>query len=112
MPFEPLVNYIFRNNGDFTFSKYNEEWGITERGYSNGVAYADLDNDGDLELIVNNIDGEALIYKNNAVENKSGNYLKVEFEGTTQIKWELVQLLLSGHDGRNADGRTHFIKGL
>jgi enediyne biosynthesis protein E4 len=86
MPFKTLVNYIYKNNGDLTFSKYNEEWGIKDEGYSNGVAYADLDNDGDLELIVNNIDGEASIYKNNASEKKSGNYLKVEFEGTSSNK--------------------------
>jgi hypothetical protein len=86
MPFKPLANNIYKNNGDLTFSKYNEEWGIKEEGYSNGVAYADLDNDGDLELIVNNIDGKASIYKNNASEKKSGNYLKVEFEGTTSNK--------------------------
>jgi enediyne biosynthesis protein E4 len=86
MPCKPLVNYIFKNNGDLTFSKYNKEWGIKEESYSNGVAYADLDNDGDLELIVNNIDGEALVYKNNARENKLGNYLKVEFEGSPRNK--------------------------
>ena len=86
MPFKPLTNYIFRNNGDLTFKRCNKEWNISETSYSNGVAYADLDNDGDLELIVNNIDEEAFIYKNNAVEKKSGNYLKVEFEGTAANK--------------------------
>jgi len=86
MPFKKLTSNIFRNNGDLTFSKHNTEWGVTETGYSNGTAYADLDNDGDLELIVNNIDGEAFIYKNNASENKSGNYLKVAFEGTPSNK--------------------------
>jgi hypothetical protein len=86
MPFKKLTCNIFRNNGDLTFSKQNAEWGITETGYSNGVAYADLDNDGDLDLIVNNIDGGAFIYKNNACEKKMGNYLKVAFEGTPSNK--------------------------
>jgi hypothetical protein len=86
MPYKPLTNYIFRNNGDLTFKRYNKEWNITETSYSNGVAYADLDNDGDLEIIVNNIDQKALVYKNNAVETKSGNYLKVKFEGTNANK--------------------------
>ncbi len=52
MPFKQLPCYIFRNNGDLTFSKQNTEWGVTETGYSNGTAYADLDNDGDLDLFI------------------------------------------------------------
>ena len=86
MPSKPLTNYIFRNNGDLTFTRYNKQWNITEPSFSNGVAYADLDNDGDLDLIVNNIDQKALIYKDNASETKSGNYLKIKFDGTSNNK--------------------------
>jgi hypothetical protein len=100
MPFKPLVNYIFRNNGDLTFNRYNEQWGISETSYSNGVAYADLDNDGDLELIVNNIDEKALIYKNNAVEKKSGNYLKVQFEGTASNMMGIGSIVNVWIDGK------------
>jgi enediyne biosynthesis protein E4 len=84
MPAQPLVNYIFRNNSDLTFTHCSKEWGLKEKSYSNGCAYADLDNDGDLELIVNNIDQEALIYKNNARELGMGNYLKISFKGPLQ----------------------------
>ena len=100
MPFKQLTNYIFRNNGDLTFSKHNTEWGIKETSYSNGAAYADLDNDGDLELIVNNIDGEAFIYKNNASEKKSGNYLKVEFEGTPANKMGIGSVVTIWNEGK------------
>lgn len=100
MPSKPLANYIFRNNGDLTFTRYNEQWNITEPGFSNGVAYADLDNDGDLDLVVNNIDGEAFIYKNNSREKQLGNYLKVVFEGTPSNKMgigSIVTILTGGN---------------
>ena len=100
MPYKPLANYIFRNNGDFTFSRYNKQWNITEPSFSNGVAYADLDNDGDLDLIVNNIDQEALIYKNNARETKSGNYLKIEFDGPPKNKLGIGSVVTIWHNGK------------
>jgi hypothetical protein len=100
MPFKQLTNSIFRNNGNLTFSKQNTEWGITEKGFSNGVAYADLDNDGDLELIVNNIDGEAFIYKNNAREKKLGNYLKIKFDGTPKNKMGIGSVVTIWHNGK------------
>jgi hypothetical protein len=100
MPFQQLTSCIFRNNGDLTFSKQNNEWGIREKGYSNGAAYADLDNDGDPDLIVNNIDGEAFIYKNNASEKKSGNYLKVAFEGTPGNKMGIGSVVTIWTEGK------------
>ncbi len=76
IPSEPISNYIFQNNQDFTFSKTNKAWGLDNMiGFSNGVAYADLDNDGQLDLIVNNIDQPAYIYKNNL--NEASNYIKL-----------------------------------
>ncbi len=81
MPSVALPNYMFRNNGDLTFTRKNREWGMPEATFSNGVTYADLDNDGDLELIVNNIDQPALVYRNYAREKAAGNYLKVQFMG-------------------------------
>ena len=100
MPYKPLTNYVFRNNRDLTFSRYNTEWNVKETSYSNGVAYADLDNDGDLELIVNNIDEETFIYKNLASEKKFGNYLKVEFEGTAANKMGIGSAVTIWHQGK------------
>ena len=100
MPSQPLVNYIYRNNGDLTFAHYSKEWGISEKSYSNGAAYADLDNDGDLELIVNNIDEEAFLYKNNARENNLGNFIKIDFKGPPGNKMGIGSTVTIWLDGK------------
>ncbi|MGB3776121.1 MAG: CRTAC1 family protein, partial [Leeuwenhoekiella sp.] len=69
MPSEKLQNYAFKNNGDLTFSKSSENWGLNLAINSNGVAYGDLDNDGDLDLVINNLEDEASVYRNNATTN-------------------------------------------
>ncbi|MCK4992465.1 MAG: VCBS repeat-containing protein, partial [Bacteroidales bacterium] len=66
MPLQPDINHLFKNNGDLTFTSMGESWGFDTPDYSNGSTYADLDNDGDLDLVVNNINGPASIYRNNA----------------------------------------------
>ena len=58
------MNYLFKNNGDLHFYRCKQQWGINIPSNSNGAAYADLDNDGDLDLIVNNINQPAFIYRN------------------------------------------------
>ncbi|QHT69860.1 VCBS repeat-containing protein [Rhodocytophaga rosea] len=75
-------NYIFRNKGDLTFEDKSLTWGMSEPGYSNGAAYADLDQDGDLDLVVNNIDQKASIYRNNADKVLTHTYLQIELIGT------------------------------
>ena len=80
MPEVMYPNFMFQNNGDLTFSDITKDWGLSQPTYANGCAYADLDNDGDLELILNNIDQPVFIYQNNAVEQKRGNFLQVEFK--------------------------------
>ncbi len=81
IPSEKVDNYIFRNKEGFTFEKVNEEWGLSYDGFSNGAAYADFDNDGDLDLVINNIDEESVIFQNNTSELEDGHYLKIKFSG-------------------------------
>ena len=82
IPSEKIDNFMFRNKGEFNFEQVNEKWGITYEGFSNGVAYADLDNDGDLEIITNNIDDEATIFNNRSSE--INNYIKFQFKGDSK----------------------------
>ncbi|TDD99371.1 VCBS repeat-containing protein [Flavobacterium cellulosilyticum] len=77
MPSEKLSNYGYKNNGDLTFTNTTESWGLDKKVNSNGVAYADLDNDGDLDLIVNNISEKASVYKNNS----TGNFVNIKLIG-------------------------------
>lgn len=77
-PTEKLPNYIYQNNGDLTFSDRTQDWGFEVPTLSNGAAYADFDNDGDLDLIINNIDSNAMLLKNNVVEFGKGNFLRFQ----------------------------------
>ncbi|MBX2842819.1 MAG: VCBS repeat-containing protein [Flammeovirgaceae bacterium] len=76
-PSEKLQNYAFKNNGDLTFQKVNSDWGFDEKLFSNGSAYADLDNDGDLDLVINNVNDLASIYENKASDKNNHNYLRI-----------------------------------
>ncbi|MFD2520613.1 VCBS repeat-containing protein [Emticicia soli] len=82
VPEIPLRNYAYRNIGNLAFEDLSESWGLNELSYANGAVYTDLDNDGDLDLIVNNVDSEASIFINSSVQQNQNLSLKVNFEGS------------------------------
>ena len=82
IPEEPIKNYAFKNNGDLSFKNVTDSWGFTEKTFSNGCAYSDLDNDGDLDLVINNIDDQVSIYENKLSSLSKANYIQFELNDT------------------------------
>ncbi|MEB0263414.1 MULTISPECIES: VCBS repeat-containing protein [unclassified Mucilaginibacter] len=84
MPSTSLPNYVFKNNHNLTFTKKQVEWGLNDPGISSSAVYVDLDNDGDLDLVVNNINQPAFVYQNTGRDNNNNkaSYLAVKLNGT------------------------------
>ncbi len=101
IPSEKIDNFVFKNNKDLTFKTVNEDWGLSFKGFSNGCVYVDLDNDGDLEIVTNNIDDYAAVFENKSSE--TNNHITLKFKGSEKNKFGLgVKVLLS------ADSITQF----
>ncbi len=81
MPSTKISNFLFERQSHLTYKNVAYEWGLAEPGFSNGAAYGDLDNDGDLDLIVNNVNMEVSVYKNQTSENLRSNYIGFTFKG-------------------------------
>jgi hypothetical protein len=81
LPSYKVSNYVFRNNGDLTFTDKTKEWGMDRPSYSYGAAYADLNNDGRLDLVVNNMNAPAFIYENVAPLDDAHHYLEIKLVG-------------------------------
>ncbi len=86
MPSHPVPNRVFKNRGGFKFTDAGKDWGLTQTSFSNGAAYGDLDNDGDLDMIVNNVNSPAFVYRNNSREQAdtahASNYLGIQLKGS------------------------------
>ncbi len=100
MPTIKLPNRMYRNDGDLHFVPTEKEWGTDQPSFSNGAAYADLDNDGDLDLIVNNVAMEAFVYQNNANELSNNHYLRVKLKGETTKTPVTNSLVKIYYDGK------------
>ena len=81
MPSNPQLNKVFKNNQDLTFTDIGVEWGFDTPTFSNGAAYCDLDNDGDLDLVINNLNQESFLYENKANEVTDNHHMSVLLKG-------------------------------
>ncbi len=83
IPSVKIKNFAYKNKGNLHFEDVTDAWGIELPSFSNGAAYADLDNDGDLDYVVNNINDSAFVYRNNSIQLKpeESNYLRIQFKG-------------------------------
>ena len=81
IPVTAMLNKAYRNLGNLRFADQGEDWGFTDKSFSNGAAYGDLDNDGDLDLVINNENQQAFIYKNNSREINKHHYIGFNLKG-------------------------------
>lgn len=101
VPSNPLANVMFAGSSDLHFSNVGNAWGLSEPSFSNGSAYGDLDNDGDLDLVINNVNMEAFIYVNRATERyPDRTWLKVELEGRFPNTFAIGAQLTAWSGGR------------
>ncbi len=86
IPEVKIHNYAYHNNGDLTFTDVTQNWGLPVQTFSNGAAYADLDNDGAMDMVINNINDEALVYRNTLRDKDTSqtHFLNIKFKGGPQ----------------------------
>ena len=122
MPQVPASKFAFRNNGDLTFTNKAAEWGLDQRGFSNGAAYVDLNNSGALDLVVNNLNSVASIYRNHARERNHNHALTISLRGagantagvgstvvvTSGGKKQMMELMPTRGFESSVDPRLHF----
>ncbi len=95
MPSNMQYNRFFHNNHDLTFKEIGSKSGFDVKTFSNGAAYGDLDNDGDLDLVINNLNQEAFIYRNNSNKISENHFISVNLEGYGQNKFAIGSLVLA-----------------
>jgi len=111
IPSEPLSNFIFSNGGSLRFEDRSEQWGLDEAGFSSGAAWADLNGDGALDLVVNQVNGPARIYRNRAADlYPERTWLRVDLNGEDSNSQGIGAQLQVWADGDRYWYREHFLQ--
>jgi hypothetical protein len=112
LPSEKIPNYMYKNNGDLTFKNITHDWGLDQPSFSNGAAYGDLDNDGDLDLVVNNVDDPAFIYENLSNEKEDYRFLKIRLIGPEKNPYALgTKIELTSQSGQYQKQQLYLTRG-
>lgn len=114
IPIVKIPNYSFKNNGDWTFSNVGDTWGLNIPSFSNGAVFVDLDGDGDLDYVVNNINDPAFVFENTLNQRKKDvpNYLRIKLKGSTQNPYGIgAKIVLKTKDGQLMYHEQHLSRG-
>jgi hypothetical protein len=117
IPEVKIPNFIFKNNGDLTFSDKSKEWGINQVSFTNGTSYADLDNDGDLDIITNNIDDPAFLFENTLYnsnkkkDEQTANFLRVDLKGPLMNPQGFGATVTIWNNGVQQLAQSHCVRG-
>ena len=117
IPEVKIPNFIFKNNGDLTFSDKSKEWGINQVSFTNGTSYADLDNDGDLDIVTNNIDDPAFLFENTLYDNKkkkeeqTANFLRIDLKGPLMNPQGFGATVTIWNNGTQQYAQSHCVRG-
>ncbi len=112
IPVIKIPNYAFQNNGDLSFSDKTKQWGLDKPSFSNGAAFADFDNDGDLDYVVNNINDKAFVYENTLYqgsrnkEKEQNNFLRIKLKGNANNRQALGTKIILYYDS----GKVQYIE--
>lgn len=114
IPIVKIPNYSFKNNGDWTFENVGDSWGLNIPSFSNGAVFVDLDGDGDLDYVVNNINDPAFVFENTLNQKKKevNNYLRIKLKGSVHNPYGIgAKIALKTKDGELLYHEQHLSRG-